>query len=133
MSDFLFISTRIAKAYPNLVESMIVMSFMSDLPGELSRKWLPSTATVANLAARKTTPYGDDSHKKYHHYGDQGKFTSNGLPQPYRKATSSFSEDQDNDEGKQQERPVQPSTLSDSNAQKLSWITSICASLKWLG
>lgn len=38
--DYLFLSTNVAKAYPNLLESMIVLSYNSHLPGEICKKWL---------------------------------------------------------------------------------------------
>jgi hypothetical protein len=37
--EYLFVSTNIAKAYPELMESMIVLSYHNHLPGELSKKW----------------------------------------------------------------------------------------------
>lgn len=36
---YLFVSTNVAKKYPNLLESMIVNSYQNHLPGELSKKW----------------------------------------------------------------------------------------------
>ena len=39
-ADYLFVSVQMAKAYPDLVESMIVQSYHSHLPGEISKKWL---------------------------------------------------------------------------------------------
>ena len=37
--EFLFISTRVAKKFPQLMESILVQSFFSHVPGELSKKW----------------------------------------------------------------------------------------------
>lgn len=39
-ADYLFVSAKMAKAYPRLVESMIVQSYQSHLPGEIAKKWL---------------------------------------------------------------------------------------------
>lgn len=36
---YLFVSTRLAEKFPNLLESVIVRSYHSYSPGELSRKW----------------------------------------------------------------------------------------------
>jgi hypothetical protein len=38
-SDYLFVSTIVAKAYPNLLESMIVLSYRNHLPGEIASHW----------------------------------------------------------------------------------------------
>jgi hypothetical protein len=47
-ADYFFISTRMAKAYPTLVESIIVESYYTYLPGEISKKWLlGATARIA--------------------------------------------------------------------------------------
>jgi hypothetical protein len=46
--DYLFVSTNLAKMYPNLMESTIIMSYRSYLPGELSKKWnVGSTARIS--------------------------------------------------------------------------------------
>ena len=37
--DYLFISTQVARAFPTLMESTIVRSFHTHLPGQLSLKW----------------------------------------------------------------------------------------------
>ena len=37
--DYLFVSTRVASAFPQLVESIIVRSFETYSPGQLARKW----------------------------------------------------------------------------------------------
>ena len=37
--NYLFVSTNVAKAYPHLLESIIVNTFQSFLPGEVARKW----------------------------------------------------------------------------------------------
>jgi hypothetical protein len=36
--DYLFVSTNLAKSYPNLVESSIILSYHDHLPGELAKK-----------------------------------------------------------------------------------------------
>ena len=41
--DFLFVSTKLAKKFPHLMESTLVLSFYSHVPGELSRKWQRSS------------------------------------------------------------------------------------------
>lgn len=42
---YLFLSTRLAERFPNLLESVIVRSYHSYSPGELSRKWKISHST----------------------------------------------------------------------------------------
>ena len=37
--DYLFVSAKVAKSFPKLIESTIVGSFSTYLPGELSKKW----------------------------------------------------------------------------------------------
>jgi hypothetical protein len=37
--EFFFVSHKMATAFPSLVESMIVQSYRSHLPGEISKKW----------------------------------------------------------------------------------------------
>ena len=37
--NYLFVSTNVAKAYPDLMESIIVRTFVTHLPGEISKKW----------------------------------------------------------------------------------------------
>ena len=37
--DYLFVSTSVAKAYPKLMESVIVQTYTTHLPGELAKKW----------------------------------------------------------------------------------------------
>jgi hypothetical protein len=37
--DYLFVSTNVAKQFPQLVESMIVRTYQTHIPGELSKKW----------------------------------------------------------------------------------------------
>mmetsp|Transcript_3047 Transcript_3047/g.4227 ORF Transcript_3047/g.4227 Transcript_3047/m.4227 type:complete len:306 (-) Transcript_3047:174-1091(-) len=39
MPDYLFVSTNVAKNYPTLMESIIVQTYMTHLPGELAKKW----------------------------------------------------------------------------------------------
>ena len=38
--DYLFMSNRLARAFPTLMESMIVRAYHNHLPGEISQKWL---------------------------------------------------------------------------------------------
>jgi hypothetical protein len=40
--SFLYTSTRVANAHPTLMESMIIRSYHTHLPGELARKWSKS-------------------------------------------------------------------------------------------
>jgi hypothetical protein len=37
--DYLFISTNIAKKFPNLMESIVIQSYFNHIPGELSKLW----------------------------------------------------------------------------------------------
>ena len=37
--DFLFVSTNLAKKFPHLMESLLVQSYYSPVPGELSKAW----------------------------------------------------------------------------------------------
>jgi hypothetical protein len=37
--EYLFISTNLAKTYPKAMESVLVLSYHSYLPGELAKKW----------------------------------------------------------------------------------------------
>ena len=37
--DYLFISTNVAKKFPNLMESIVIQSYFSHIPGELSKLW----------------------------------------------------------------------------------------------
>ena len=37
--DYLFVSTNVAKAFPLLMESLIVQSYTTPLPGEIARQW----------------------------------------------------------------------------------------------
>jgi hypothetical protein len=41
--DYFFVSTNVAKSFPSLLESMIVLSYQSYLPGEFGRKWSRNT------------------------------------------------------------------------------------------
>lgn len=43
---YLFLSTRLAERFPDLLESVIVRSYHSHLPGELSQKWKISHGTT---------------------------------------------------------------------------------------
>ena len=45
---YLFLSTRLAEKFPNLLESVIVRSYHSYSPGELSRKWRISHSSTSN-------------------------------------------------------------------------------------
>jgi len=47
--DYLFVSTNLAKKFPNLMESIVVQSYLSHLPGELSKLWnIGSQTTFKN-------------------------------------------------------------------------------------
>jgi hypothetical protein len=48
--QYFFVSTNVAKAFPMLMESMMVLSYHSHLPGEICEKWTSSTNYV------RTTP-----------------------------------------------------------------------------
>jgi hypothetical protein len=37
--DYLFVSTNVAKKFPDLMESILVQAYATHLPGELARKW----------------------------------------------------------------------------------------------
>jgi hypothetical protein len=37
--DYLFVSTNVAKKFPDLMESILVQAYTTHLPGELARKW----------------------------------------------------------------------------------------------
>jgi len=46
---YLFVSTNVAKAFPDLVESVIIKSYHHHLPGEISKKWhFGVTSRIAN-------------------------------------------------------------------------------------
>ena len=51
MSEYLFLSTRIAKCYPHLPESMLVLRFQSVFPGEMHKQWAHSTS-ISTTGAR---------------------------------------------------------------------------------
>ena len=38
-TEYLFVSTNLAKLYPDLMESVLILSYHTYLPGELSKKW----------------------------------------------------------------------------------------------
>jgi hypothetical protein len=38
-ADYFFVSTHVAKAYPDLMESMIVLAYKSFMPGAIAHKW----------------------------------------------------------------------------------------------
>ena len=48
---YLFVSTNVAKAYPALMESLIVQTFMTHLPGEISKKWRMGSLRHRSYAA----------------------------------------------------------------------------------
>jgi hypothetical protein len=58
--DYLFVSTQIAKTYPDLLESILVLLYQTYLPGEeLSKSWRsPSGSASINAAAATTTNAG---------------------------------------------------------------------------
>lgn len=37
--NYLFVATNLAKRFPSIMESLIVLSYQSYLPGEISKKW----------------------------------------------------------------------------------------------
>lgn len=46
---FIIFDRNIANYYPNLLASMIVRSYHTSLPGEISRKWKSSSGIFTNL------------------------------------------------------------------------------------
>lgn len=42
-TPYLFVSSKIAKAYPDMLESLVVLSYTAYLPEELSKKWTNNT------------------------------------------------------------------------------------------
>ena len=53
--DYLFISSRIAKEFPSLLESAIVLSYTTCLPGEMRRNWHRNTGHTTHSTGSKTT------------------------------------------------------------------------------
>ena len=57
--DYFFVSTHIAKHFPHLMESLIVLSYRTYYPGEVSRKWssehfdVTSTSTMMRKQKRR--------------------------------------------------------------------------------
>jgi hypothetical protein len=45
--DYLFVSTNLAKKFPTLIESIVVQSYFSHVPGELSKLW--NVGSVARI------------------------------------------------------------------------------------
>jgi hypothetical protein len=43
---YLFVSTNVAKQYPQLIESIIINTYQTHLPGELYKKWKHSASTL---------------------------------------------------------------------------------------
>eukprot|EP00597_Dinobryon_sp_UTEXLB2267_P010249 CAMPEP_0170104498 /NCGR_PEP_ID=MMETSP0020_2-20130122/4173_1 /TAXON_ID=98059 /ORGANISM="Dinobryon sp., Strain UTEXLB2267" /LENGTH=1127 /DNA_ID=CAMNT_0010328363 /DNA_START=712 /DNA_END=4092 /DNA_ORIENTATION=+ len=54
--DYLFVSTNVAKAYPTLMESIIIQTYSNHLPGELAKKW-----TSVGFMNRMTTRHNHRS------------------------------------------------------------------------
>jgi hypothetical protein len=50
--EYLFVSTQIANAFPSLLESMVVRSYFSWSPGELSKKWRISHFSISSPLSR---------------------------------------------------------------------------------
>jgi hypothetical protein len=48
--DYLFVSTNVAKAFPELMESILVQAYYSHLPGELSKTW--QVGSIARIQRR---------------------------------------------------------------------------------
>ena len=44
-TEYLFISTNLAKSYPDLMESVLILSYHTHLPGEISKKWLSGVSS----------------------------------------------------------------------------------------
>jgi len=49
--DYLFVSTNVAKAFPNVMESILVQTYCSHLPGELSKTW--QVGSIARIRRRQ--------------------------------------------------------------------------------
>jgi hypothetical protein len=49
--DYLFVSTNVAKAFPKLMESILVQAYYSHLPGELAKTW--HVGTIARIQRRR--------------------------------------------------------------------------------
>lgn len=61
-TQYLFMSTRLANAFPTLMESMIVRTYHTHLPGELSYKWLANDHSFAAYYRRwMGTPGSSDT------------------------------------------------------------------------
>lgn len=56
--DYLFVSTRLANAFPNLLESMVVRSYFTYSPGELSKKWKISHFSLSSPLSRMSWSQG---------------------------------------------------------------------------
>ena len=54
-ADYLFVSTKVAKADPHRMESFIVLSYQSHLPGELSHIWTHRSAAHGSIHRRGST------------------------------------------------------------------------------
>jgi hypothetical protein len=50
--EYLFVSTQLANAFPSLLESMVVRSYFSSSPGELSKKWRISHFSASSPLSR---------------------------------------------------------------------------------
>ena len=55
MAPYLFVSINVAKEHPSMLESMLVLSYSSHLPGEISTKW-----TSAKVGLPKVVAADDD-------------------------------------------------------------------------
>ena len=51
--NYLFVSTNVARSYPSLMESFIVQTFVSHLPGEISKKWHIGVSEHLSLHAQQ--------------------------------------------------------------------------------
>jgi hypothetical protein len=61
-AEYLFISNRVAKNFPNLLESYLVLCYNSHIPGELSKRWtVGSNARIQHH--RTTTNSSSEIHK----------------------------------------------------------------------
>jgi sterol desaturase/sphingolipid hydroxylase (fatty acid hydroxylase superfamily) len=59
--DYLFKSTRMAKAFPKLMESIIVRTYHNHLPGEMSQKWVGEQKVFARRHLGINAPQNRDS------------------------------------------------------------------------
>ena len=55
---YLFVSTNVAKQYPDLIESIIIKTYQTHLPGDFHKKWKYSLPNLYNISNHNNTRYG---------------------------------------------------------------------------